>query len=56
VLLADIADAFVIDWADGNEIAGDALGADVVPAHTLVDGSGQLPDLVDVVLGYQGVG
>lgn len=53
LLLADIADAFVIDWADGNELRGHALGADVVPAHTLVDEHGQLPNLVDVVLAYE---
>jgi LPPG:FO 2-phospho-L-lactate transferase len=52
MLLGDLADAFVIDWADGNDFDPNALGAEVVPAHTLVDEHGQLPDLIDVVLGY----
>jgi LPPG:FO 2-phospho-L-lactate transferase len=52
VLLGDLADAFVLDRADGNEFEGDALGPEVVRAHTLVNEAGQLPDLVEVVLGY----
>jgi hypothetical protein len=60
VLLEDLADAFVVDWADRDEMGLQALGADELYAHTLVDEHGQFPpgpyregNLVDLLLGYR---
>ncbi len=42
-LLTDLLDAFVVDYADLGETGPQALGADELYAHTLVDEDGQFP-------------
>lgn len=59
-LLDGLIDAFVVDHADAGAVDPQALGADQLHAHTLVDGAGRFPpdpawdgDLVDLLLKYQ---